>query len=277
MRGDGGALSDSRGSPCPAGEDFTAPAEVTKGSYSGTVPLSRLIVDPSMQVREQLNGETVRRYAEAMRQAGHAHLFPPVQVAIVGDAWYLTDGFHRAEAARQVGLEKITAEARPAASIEEARWRAAVANLRHGLPLRKAEVREAFRRLVRAGEHRLPDKEAWRRGRRFASYREIAAALGGIVSHRTLVHWMNADFPAVARAMREGREDINERAEDVTVTEERRLRDAIAAIEVSLANAQGITSADRRALVAAALREAAERIEQGQPWTPGEEEAEVGF
>jgi hypothetical protein len=196
-------------------------------------------------------------------------------VAIVGGAWYLTDGFHRIEAARLAGLAEIGAEARPAASIEEARWRAAVANLRHGLPLRKAEVREAFRRLIRAGGHRLPDKEARRRGRRFASYREIAAALGGIVSHRTVVHWMHKDFPSVARAMRGGRDETGEPKDETGAIEERRVRDAIAAIETSLANAQAITSADRRALVAAALREAAERVEQGRLWTPEEEEAKV--
>jgi hypothetical protein len=115
------------------------------------VPIARLIVDPTLQVRKQLNRETVRRYAEVLSQSENPEWrFPPVEVAIVGGAWYLTDGFHRIEAARVAGLAEIGAEARPAASIEEARWRAAVANLRHGLPLRKAEVREAFRRFVRA-------------------------------------------------------------------------------------------------------------------------------
>ncbi len=109
----------------------------------------------------------------------------------------LVDGWHRLAALQRLGrttarVVVISREATP----EEARWQAAEANLRHGRPLTRAELREAFQALVAAGHHRKP----WEAGRKFLSYREISAALPG-VAHTTIRNWMQADYPRIAKAM----------------------------------------------------------------------------
>jgi hypothetical protein len=252
------------------------------------VPIARLIVDPAMQVRTRLNSETVERYAEALRQSENPERrFPPVQVAILGQAWHVVDGFHRIEAARAVGLERIAVEARPAATLEEARWRAGAANLTHGLPLRRPELREVFRRFVRAGGHRRAGVRPWRgmgpeppeaRRRRFLSYREMATALGGIVPTRTLIRWMHADFPSVARALKEGegRGGLREPKAAQGGADEA-AKAALAGLHAFEAHAAAAARSKLwRGEIEKALEATYRRFKEGRGWAPGDDEPAEG-
>ncbi len=75
------------------------------------VALGRLVLDPGMSARAEVDDGLVENYAEAMRQ-GDA--FPPVAAFFDADgrAW-LADGFHRVAAARRLGRPSIAATLRP--------------------------------------------------------------------------------------------------------------------------------------------------------------------
>jgi hypothetical protein len=62
------------------------------------------------QPASHLIEETVEQYACRMRQGDP---LPPVRVRFDGTNYYCEDGFHRLEAARRIGLEKIEAEILP--------------------------------------------------------------------------------------------------------------------------------------------------------------------
>lgn len=115
--------------------------------------LDRIKVDPTLNVREGLDEETVARYMECFEE------LPPVDVF---DGGLLVDGFHRVEAAKRLGLEEIEAKQhkgdRRAALVF-----AAIANTDHGKPLTQKERRAAAERLL--------DNTDW-------SHVEIARRLG---------------------------------------------------------------------------------------------------
>jgi ParB-like chromosome segregation protein Spo0J len=116
-------------------------------------------------VRLRVIPDIVAEYAEAM-QAGDA--FPPVVVFYDGETYWMADGHHRGEAAKQVGHTTIRAEVREGDE-REARFYAAGANRTHGL-------RRDLRDKERAVRVLLGDEE-WRQW----SDREIARHCG--VSH----------------------------------------------------------------------------------------------
>lgn len=160
------------------------------------VPLSDITKLPGLQIRAATDAGTVARYANAMRNGA---TFPAITVARIDGAYAVVDGWHRLYAAQQNGQREIEATIVPCNGIEEARWMAAEANLRHGLPLKRKAVREVFRAYVRAKKHR--------KGRmRMKSYREIAEDLQGLVSHSGVRNWMQKDFPAVYQMMGGGDE-----------------------------------------------------------------------
>lgn len=158
------------------------------------VPLGVIIANDELQVRHKLDLGTVDRYCKAMN-AGAS--FPPPLVARVGgtEALLLIDGFHRLHAMRNAFRppDELEVELVAVRTMAEARWLAAKANLRHGLQLKKSELRDAFRAYVRAKEHRD------RRTGALRTYRDIAADLERPVS--TIHRWMEKDFPRVFRQM----------------------------------------------------------------------------
>ena len=113
--------------------------------------ISRLVRDPSYQVRQRVDEATVARYANILAE-GVA--MPPIRVASVNGVLVLVDGWHRVAAHDRRGLREIEAEVIKATA-SEAQWMAAAANLSHGLPLRRAEIRTAFQALIRARQHIL--------------------------------------------------------------------------------------------------------------------------
>ena len=157
--------------------------------------IDRLVIDPSFQVRRQTDHQKVREYARAMENGVR---FPPLTVAKVEGGLFLVDGFHRYEAYRSLGVQRVDADVRQM-TLKEALRTSAVCNLSHGLPLTKTEKRRAFKQFINGGGHL--------KGKRFKSYREIAQELQGIGGHTTIRNWMIKDFPKIARKM--GDEKLN--------------------------------------------------------------------
>lgn len=107
-------------------------------------------------VREQLDAETVAKYAECMREGV---TFPPVVIVreyhentgkVVHD--WLADGYHRVAAAKEAGKKKIHAEIIHGTGDDAVRI-ALSANAAHGKPLTPGDIRRSFliaieRRLV---------------------------------------------------------------------------------------------------------------------------------
>lgn len=113
--------------------------------------LDDLILDPTLNLRDRLDPETVERYQENWDR------LPPVTVFEVDGRWILADGFHRHAAAVTLGRRVISAEIRKG-SFSEALDYAAGANLRHGLPMSRAERRRAVEVKLRL-HHALSDRQ----------------------------------------------------------------------------------------------------------------------
>lgn len=160
------------------------------------IRLDELIAPAENQIRAKLCKKTAKRYADAMSLGAE---FPAIQVVLVNNAPVLVDGFHRVAAAKHAGVSALLAVVQEAKT-NELRWLAAEANLRHGLPLRPRERREAFKAYVRAGRWRKEDRS-------IKSSREMAGELQGMCSHQTILNWMRKDFRHVWELMTRSEED----------------------------------------------------------------------
>jgi hypothetical protein len=152
------------------------------------IPLDDIVQDGTLQVREKLDWGMVQRYAMTA-----AEEFPAVELADIDGMLFLVDGWHRVAAtrAREEGHIRAKVEVM---TREQAMGKAAVANLRHGLPLKNAERLPVFKAYVQSGMNKD--------GKQLKSYRVIAKELPGIASTATLQRWMSKHFPRIARAMR---------------------------------------------------------------------------
>ncbi len=101
----------------------------------------------STQMRAELNQATIAEYAAIMQEAQGWGPFPPVDVYYDGDEYWLADGFHRVEAARDVVMN-IPARVLPGGQ-REAILHAAGANASHGLRRTNADKRRAVETLLR--------------------------------------------------------------------------------------------------------------------------------
>lgn len=159
--------------------------------------LSELLQLKELQVRKELNGSMIRRYAMAYRERAK---MPPITVArlVAEEVFVLIDGWHRVAAAKQEGMTTIGAEIVECPSLAEARWLAAQANLTHGVPLKKKEVREVFRRYIETKQH-LTKPKGRGTGRKWECKPTslIAEELKGVVDRRTLLRWLQKDHPEV--------------------------------------------------------------------------------
>jgi ParB-like chromosome segregation protein Spo0J len=149
--------------------------------------ITRIILERRFQVRVKMDANTVEKYRKAI-DAGIE--MPPVEVAQVKGTLILVDGWHRLTAAKLAGKQRINANVIEASEAEAA-WLAVQANLKHGLPLKSADVCRAFQLYVKARKHR--DAKG-----RLKPYRTIAMELGGQPSHVTVMRWMKRHFPKIA-------------------------------------------------------------------------------
>lgn len=118
---------------------------------SCTLKISTLTNSDHIQQREGLNSETLAQYIETALNAtadGQPWPFPPVVVFMDSNGGYwLADGFHRIDAAIEVGIEAIPADIR-AGSEFDALLFACSANATHGLRRTSADKRKAVTTLV---------------------------------------------------------------------------------------------------------------------------------
>jgi len=121
------------------------------------VSLHEIAQDESTQARA--NGtrvDVVKEYAAAMDDGA---TFPPVQLYQDGETYYIADGFHRVEAAREAGWETITANVSEGTQ-RDARLAALAANEAHGIRRTNEDRRNAVRQALADPEwSRWPDRE----------------------------------------------------------------------------------------------------------------------
>ncbi len=141
-----------------------------------------------------------------------------------------------------------------------AKWMAAEANLTHGLPLRNAEIRTAFKALIRARRHIL-------RPGMLLSYRDLAGLLGGLKRHTTIRNWMVADFPAIARRMAVD-EPMSGTCEAVRDEEATFRNSFMASVNSAQAASGAIRSPHTRRDMIGAAHELLKVLLAGSPWTP---------
>lgn len=146
--------------------------------------------DPKFQVRNNLDQKLVRQYATAMTNGAE---FPPIHLAKIQDALIIVDGWHRHAALHSLGERDVLAKVTTMTQ-DEALRASALANTKHGKPLKSSERRNVFKNFIRGKGHKKPDGK-------LMTYREISEALGGHVGHTTIYNWMRKDFPRVFKAM----------------------------------------------------------------------------
>lgn len=101
--------------------------------------LSKIRIDGGTQPRAQLDFFIVDDYADAMATGAQ---FPPVEVVYDGSNYWLVDGFHRLNAARQLGLADIAATVTPG-TLQDAQWQSYGVNQTHGLRRTNDDKRRA--------------------------------------------------------------------------------------------------------------------------------------
>ena len=109
-----------------------------------TVTIANIITDADTQVRATMREAIVKEYARLM-DAGQG--FPPIVVFFDGEKYYLADGFHRLQAAEQLGKDQIEAEVREG-GCRDALFFAAAANSDHGLRRSNDDKRRAVKVLL---------------------------------------------------------------------------------------------------------------------------------
>jgi hypothetical protein len=110
----------------------------TKVTY---LPVSAIKVDPACQARAGMNSETINEYAEVMKEGGD-DAFPAVVVFHDGADYWLSDGFHRYEAAKIAGLQSLKSRIRQGGR-REAILNSVGTNTNHGLRRTNADKRRA--------------------------------------------------------------------------------------------------------------------------------------
>lgn len=102
------------------------------------VKLEAVRLDGGTQFRDQIDQNTVKQYADCMRDGAN---FPPIQCTFDGVNYWIWDGFHRYFASQAVGFKEIAVEYKPGTQ-EDAQDLALSANGKHGLPRNNATKRK---------------------------------------------------------------------------------------------------------------------------------------
>jgi hypothetical protein len=218
---------------------------------------------PDFQIRvEGIDRRHVKRLAGQLK-AGET--LPAIEVARIGRALYALDGFHRLEAHKAEGIADIEAKV-ARMSLQEAKARAGLANLRHGKGPSRADKQAAFDRYVALGSHLVTEGEAGPLDTvgDVKSSRRIAAELGGLYSHVTIRNKLKAldieiservEYPHGYKPM-----DI---ASDDAMLESEREEEALEALRSFEALYQTLEDDTQRELLRAA-REMIQALENGK-------------
>ena len=107
--------------------------------------IDKITADDSVRTRAKVDEQTIWDYAHEM-QAGKT--FPPLTVFSNGKSYWLSDGFHRLEAAKRASRDKIKAEVRKGTRHDAIKF-GFKANDRHGLRRTNADKRYAVTMALR--------------------------------------------------------------------------------------------------------------------------------
>lgn len=152
---------------------------------------------PEYQVRARVKPSWVNTLATKYKGD---HDVDPIQLAQVKGSLLLIDGWHRLTALQQLNRREVLAVI---TTTDEAgaRWMAARANLKHGLPLeKKQEKRNVFNAYMKARQY-------WKSPKHLKSYAEITADLECAVDRSTVYRWMRKSYPEIAAMMSKGDDD----------------------------------------------------------------------
>ncbi len=108
------------------------------------IELSKVRIDSKTQPRAELNQDTIAEYAEAYKSGAN---LPPVTLFFDGSSYWLADGFHRYNAARDAGRTTIYEEIIPG-TLRDAILYSLSANSKHGLKRSNADKRKAVQTLL---------------------------------------------------------------------------------------------------------------------------------
>lgn len=102
--------------------------------------------DGGTQPRAGIELDVVAEYTDVYR--ADPLRMPPVAVTYDGSAYWLTDGFHRLEAAKTASLDSVRAVVEPGTK-QDAQWRSYAANATHGLRRTNADKERAIKAALR--------------------------------------------------------------------------------------------------------------------------------
>lgn len=108
------------------------------------IELSKVRIDGKTQPRAELNQDTIAEYADAYKSGAK---FPPVKLFFDGASYWLADGFHRYNAARDAGESVICEDITPGTQ-RDAILYSLSANSKHGLKRSNADKRKAVQTLL---------------------------------------------------------------------------------------------------------------------------------
>lgn len=112
------------------------------------IPISKINTDGGTQIRESLDADALASYKATYEAGGK---IPPIVVFGTGDAWWIGDGFHRVEAAKQAGLTEIEAKTKEGGQ-RQALWHAMGANHEPGVRYTTKDKQRAVERALRDAE-----------------------------------------------------------------------------------------------------------------------------
>ncbi|MGO9181097.1 MAG: ParB/RepB/Spo0J family partition protein [Candidatus Limnocylindrales bacterium] len=105
------------------------------------VPITDLVIDADIQIREKLDPDLIEHYTECF------DALPPIDVFRVAPGYLVGDGFHRCAAAKRLGLKEMEATLHDGGWDEAKAW-AITSNAKHGKPLTRTERNEGVKRLL---------------------------------------------------------------------------------------------------------------------------------
>ncbi len=226
------------------------------------IKISDIARNPTLQVRGSVDKGTVTLYAKAMQNGAE---FPPVELAFVNGMLILVDGWHRVSAREQSGNTDVVATVTPM-TLPDARWRAAEANLKHGLPLKNAR---AYRRVFQA----FMKARKWRDAHgRPLSLRAIRDHVGSHLSHNTVSNWMRKDHPSIYRShYRKGHDEepppMGGYHGSHHDPEEEMANEVLSMLDSAASMARGIQNPELLGQLAERAMAVAEKIRNAQAWS----------
>jgi hypothetical protein len=140
-----------------------------------------------LQFREKLDLGKIQTYAHVY--SSEEHSMPPIHLALIDGALVLVDGWHRLAALKKLGRTEAEAIIEEM-TIEQAIGKAALCNLKHGVPLSRREIKTAFIGYMKANLF-IDDKG------KAKSSRILESEFYGVVKYKTMLEWLKHELPEI--------------------------------------------------------------------------------